>query len=186
LWVDASVGRFDPDELAAEQMRLLRKWKPRRWIYEEIALNNDTWHLAKRADKENIRIHPIPVGRKGPRHLLSKESRIEEMISDFREGRIWLPNIYGAEGIPPVPFPTMKEDPGNKDEINIVQYFIEREYLEYAGEGSIEFDDVLDMFSRLHEPELGLSYPAASSTVDLTAQWARTRPRHSGSWEAVL
>jgi len=78
--------------------------KPRKWIYEEFGLVNDTWHLTKRAKKEGIQIHPVAVGRKGPRHMLSKEARIDQMVPDFREGRIWLPDIYGEEGRPPVIF----------------------------------------------------------------------------------
>lgn len=186
MLADAAVGRFDPDELADHHMRLLKKWKPRRWIYEELGLNSDTWHLNKRAKKENIRIHAVPVGRKGPRHMMSKETRIEELIPDWREGRIWLPDIYGEAGRAPVPFASMKIDENDEEEINIVQYFIDHEYLEYAGEGSVEFDDMLDMFSRLHEPELQLSYPAAAS-VDMTSQFVRSRRlQRAGSWESVL
>lgn len=184
LLADAVVGRFDPDTAADEQIRLVRKWKPRKWIYEEVGMVNDTWYLSQRARKANLHIHPVPVGRKGPRHMMSKEARIEQLTSDFREGRIWLPDVFRSEN--PVPFPTMKMYEEDEEPISVIDYFINREFLEYAGDGSIDFDDMLDMFSRLHEPELGLSYPS-NAQIDQTAQFGPYQgaiPR--GSWESQL
>lgn len=186
LLVDGSLGRFNPDEVAAEHIRLIRKWKPRRWIYEEVGLQNDTWYLKQAAKKEGVAVNPIAVGRKGPRHMITKDKRIRELTSDFSLGRIWLPDIYGdeKESRPAVPFPSWKWD--GEEEINIIQYFIEHEYLLYAGEGSIQNDEILDVMSRLHEPELGLVFPASGQ--DITAQFVRghRRLRRRGGWEAVL
>jgi hypothetical protein len=188
LLVDGCMGRFDPDTNAAHHIRLLKKWHPRKWIYEEIGLQRDTWYLSQLAKKEGLSIRAIPVGQKGPRHMLSKEQRIDELTIDFSMGRIWLPDIYGnkEENVEAVAFPTW--NPDGDGEVSIIQYFIEREYSEYAGEGSITNDEILDVLSRLHEPELGVVYP--TSALDVTAQFAKRRNRRysggSRSWESRM
>lgn len=181
LLVDAVLERLDPDERAGHMLRLFRKWHPSRTVYEEYGLVNDTYHLEQRYKKEGIRLHPIPIGRKGPRHMLSKEMRIEQLASDFREGVICLPNPEKI-GFPRV---KMLEADAAEDEISIIDYFVNTEYLEYAGENSTLFDEVLDAMSRLHEPELGIRYPTAASALEIARNTERSRPRR-GSWEAVL
>jgi len=178
LLVDGALARMNPDERAAESIRLVKKWRPKKWIYEEFGLMNDTWELNKAAKAAGINIYPIPVGRKGPRHMLPKEDRIEGLIPDFREGIIWLPQPDK------VPFPTMLDD--NGEEVNIIEYFIENEYLEYAGDNSIEHDDMLDCFSRLHEPELSLRFPIADGS-DTAHELNKTRRfKPALSWEVSL
>jgi hypothetical protein len=183
LLVDAVLARLDPDERAQECFRLVKKWQPRKWLYEEYGLLSDTWYLEQRAKQLGIRTKPIPVGRKG--RQLSKESRIEALIPDFREGRIWLPDIYGndEENRAPLPFPTMLTD--GDEEISIVQNFIDSEYLEYAGENSTPYDDFLDMISRLHAEELSLSYPQAPmQEIARSAEYRNNRPAGTG-WESL-
>lgn len=187
LLVDGALGRFDPDQRAAECFRLIKKWQPRKWLYEEMSLSTDTWYLEQQGRKLGLRTKPTPVGRKGARHQFSKETRIEGLIPDFREGRIWLPDVWGdkEEHREPVPFPTMQTDDG--EWISIIDHFINSEYLEYAGEDSVDHEDFLDMMTRLHEPELSLSYPvAAAQEVARAAEygsWQRRNPRLS--WEAL-
>src|SRR5208282_3309444 len=48
MLVDWALGRFDPDERADHWLRLYRKWKPVRAVYEEYGLVNDSWYLNKR------------------------------------------------------------------------------------------------------------------------------------------
>jgi len=45
--------------------------------------------------------------------------------------------------------------------VNIVQYFIDGEYLEYAGENSVMFDDMAGRGIAIARAGAGLSYPAA-------------------------
>lgn len=180
LLVDCVLGRLDPDERASESIRLLKKWKPHKWLYEEYGLMNDTWYLGQRAKKEGVGVHPIAVGRKGPRHMLSKESRIEGLIPDFREGRIWLPDPEK------VPFATVKID--DNEEMSIIDYFINEEYLEYSGDESTAFDDMLDCCSRLHEPECGISYPKSAMATDVyrELEGQQRRASRGTTWESQL
>ena len=184
LLVDAALGRFDPEERALECLRLLKKWKPRRWLYEEIALNSDTWALTQRAKAANIHIYPIPVGRKGKWHMLSKESRIESLIPDFREGRIWLPNHEDdpANGLKAIPFPTLCDD--GVEPISIIDYFLNEEYGDYEGEDSTAHDDFLDMMTFLHHPECGLTFP--SGPAEEFATMNNRTYRRPTSWESVM
>lgn len=178
LLVDGVVGRLNPDERAAECIRLVKKWRPKRWIYEEFGLMTDTWELNKASKAAGINIYPISVGRKGPRHMMPKEDRIQGLVPDFREGILWLPQPDT------IPFPAMMTDQG--EEISIIEYFIENEYLDYAGDNSVEHDDVLDAMSRLHDPELSLRFPLKEETDtshELNKQ-RRFKPRLS--WEVSL
>lgn len=160
--VDASLGRYNPDERAAEVIRLCKKWKPLRFLYEEYGMNNDSYYLNIEMAKAKIRIHPITVGRKG-RANQSKETRIEGLQPDFREGRIWLPARKVNDEVVPHMGVTMNlagegEEP---DPCDVIDYFIEQEFCVYAGEKSVPHEDMLDAMSRLHEPELSISYPLA-------------------------
>jgi len=183
LLVDASLGKYDPGERGRECIRLLRKWHPRRWLYEEYGLVSDTWYLEQEAKRAGVHIKPIPVGRKGPRHIMSKQSRIESLIPDFREGRIWLPDIWGdaAAGQAPVEFPSVTLDDGKEQ--NIIDFFLDTEYLEYAGDGSVPHDEILDCLDRIHEEELQVSWPSASMIE--VGRVAERTIRTSRSWEAI-
>ena len=189
LIVDASIGRYDPGQRGAECIRLLRKWRPKRWLYEEYGMVSDTWYLEQEAKKAGIHTKPIGVGLRGPRHSLSKETRIEGLIPDFREGRIWLPDIWGdvTEGRPAVPFPTMSiegvGDYGEKRDVNIVEYMLE-ELLNYSGEGSTTHDDFLDCLERIHEEECGIIFPT-SSIVEQGRSMEYQQNRRQ-SWESLL
>ena len=181
LLVDAVLGRLDPGQRAAEMVRLHRKWRPHRTVYEEYGLVNDTWYLEQEYRKRGIRAYPQAVGRKGARHQLTKESRIEGLIPDFREGRICLPRPDKIQ------FPHVQSDDNvdyNAESISIIEYFIDHEYLPYCGEDSVPFDDMLDAMTRLHDPELSISFPR-NAAQDVARSIERNRPRY-GSWESVL
>ena len=117
----------------------------------------DAWFLERELKKAGINLKPIPVGRRGPRHMLSKETRIEGLIPMFREGIICLPDPAFIQ----MPMVQLGDD-----ELNAVDYFVNQQYLEYAGEGSIDHDDMLDCFTRLQEPELGIRYPTAPAELE--------------------
>jgi hypothetical protein len=152
MLVDWALGRFDPDERADHWLRLYRKWKPVRAVYEEYGLVNDSWYLNKRMKDLGFNARAIPVGRKGRAFRHSKGDRIDSLIPDFREGMLWLPD----EQSPNRAAMLGKED---GEPFDPVQYLIEQEYVEWAGEDSIPNDDALDSFAWLHCDELGITYP---------------------------
>jgi hypothetical protein len=176
LLVDGVVGRLDLDDNAREHIRLIRKWRPVRWLYEEYGMVRDAWFLERELKKAGVNLKPIPVGRRGPRHMLSKETRIEGLIPMFREGIICIPDTDMIQ-MPMI-------DLGEDEPQNIVDYFVNREYLEYAGDNSIDHDDFLDMMTRLQEPELGIRYPTAPAELE-ARMLDRKRPQ-IGTWESAL
>lgn len=184
--VDVSLGRYDPDERAKEVIRLCKKWKPARFLYEEYAANNDSYYLNIEMGKAKIRIHPITIGRKG-RVSLPKETRIEGLIPDFREGRIWLPaKIVNDEMVPHMGVAVnMAGEDQEPQPIDFCDYFIDHEYAVYAGKKSVEHDDALDAMARIHEPEMAISYPLAPLAAASLADAQRNRSYTPKSWESV-
>ena len=76
-------------------------------------------------------------------------------------------------------------DDGTK--MGLIDYFVNNEYLEYSGENSIPFDDFLDMMSRLHDPELGITFPAAAATAVASELERNARMgARRGGWESAL
>lgn len=142
--VDWVLDKFDPAERIDVIMRLVRRWRPRQVIYEEYGLVNDCYYIAEkmRAAHLDERFYPIPVGRTGPRHNLSKNERIKGIIPFFREGRVFLPRKF-----------SYKQSYSGKT-LDLVDRFVNEEYKNFKGEGTVPHDDDLDAMSRLLEPEL--------------------------------
>lgn len=159
--------RLDPGERVATILRLTRYWKQQQTIYEEYGLLNDSYYLTEKMREQefDVRVYPIPVGRTGPRHNLSKSERIKGIIPLFREGNIYLPR-------------TCKRKIYDGTTVDLTKRFIDVEYKLYKGEGSIQHEDDLDCMGRLLEPELVISYfepkeerEAPRSAVPQGASW---------------
>jgi len=144
--VDWIYDRLDPGQRADAIVQLLRKWKPRRFTYEQVGLTNDTWYLNERLAKEQmLHMRPTPVGKVGQRAHMSKEARIEELKEDLFNHRIYFP--YKLE-----------KTLAGGEKIDVIQTFKQEEYLPYRGKDSVPRDDGLDTLSRLHDPELRLDF----------------------------
>lgn len=169
LVADWTLDHLDPDERTFEIIRLIKRWSVRRVLYEEYGLNADTFHLGKALKNAGIYLRPIPVGRSGGRHNLSKDERIRSLITDFRDGIIIFPE-------------EMKNRLTNGETMDLVRYFREQEYLLYAGEGSTLHDEGLDTLARTHEPEFYMNYPDDGSETEDEGDYVE----HGGGlgWEA--
>lgn len=150
--VDGVLDRLDPGERIGALLRLCRKWRPKAIYYEEYALTADTYFLSRALESEGLASLPgmdggvtvTSVGRKAQHFSggrLKKHDRIMQLVPDFRDGRIWLPLKL-----------EYKQIDGNQ--IDIVSYFVNREYLPYAGDESIAHDDCLDCLSRVRDPDV--------------------------------
>ena len=170
--VDWIHDRMDPGERVATIMRLTRKWSQVQTIYEEYGLVNDSYYLTEKMREEGFKteVYPIPVGRKGPRHMLSKSERIDGIIPLFREGKIHLPKECFRKG-------------SDGKTIDLTKRFIDEEFSLYKGKGSIAHEDDLDCMSRLREPELVLTYFEADD-VRLGEETA-VAPVGTG-WESIF
>lgn len=143
--VDAVLDRLDPGERIKHLIRLARNWKPLQILYEEYALQADTYFLREALEAEGIHdLAVTSVGRKGVAGLnggrLKKGERIMQLAQDFEASRIWLPK-------------RMVRRCADGSEIDIINYFITKEYLPWAGEDSVAHEDMLDCMSRLRDPD---------------------------------
>jgi len=170
--VDAVLDRLDPVERIEHLVRLARLWKPKVICYEEYALQADTVFLKLKLEAEGITdLNVISVGRKAIKGLsggrLKKHDRIIQLQADFRESRIWLPRRMLRKQL-------------DGAEIDLVHHFITREYLPYAGEGSIAHEDMLDCMSRIHDSDLMIEYRER----EVRDEYYDDGYQGGGSWEA--
>jgi hypothetical protein len=171
LLADWTLDRLDPDERTAEIIRLIRKWGVRRMIYEEYGLSADVHYLKKEFRDKGIGVLPEAVGRKGPRHQLSKEDRIRGLIPTFRDAVIVVPEKLERTLL-------------NGEKVDLMEYFRDQEYLIYAGEDTTNHDEGLDTLSRIHDPELLLRYPERPMGEDETIAPPNFNIDGPGSWES--
>lgn len=165
-WV---FDKLDPGQRVQKIMALVRLWRPQQVIYEEYGLVNDTYYITEkmRAAQMDERFYPIPVGKKGPRHNLSKNERIKGIVPFFREARIYLPRKL------------MYKQEYNGKTIDLVDRFKKEEFTLFKGEGSIAHEDDLDAMSRLLEPELVINYFHQEESEE-----GEDYGNDNGSWEA--
>ncbi|KKU98317.1 MAG: hypothetical protein UY28_C0004G0055 [Candidatus Amesbacteria bacterium GW2011_GWB1_48_13] len=170
--VDWIHDRLNPKERVEAIMRLTRQWKQQQTIYEEYGLLSDTYYLTEKMQEEgfDIRVYPVPVGRSGPRHNLSKDLRIDAIVPFFSEGRIYLPRtcmrkIYDGRTV------------------DLTKRFIDEECKLFKGVGSIAHEDDLDCMSRLLEPELVITY--MENEENIGRKKSTGGQKVVGGWEAV-
>src|ERR1035437_9933869 len=60
--VDCVLDRLDPGQRADAIVRLIRRWHPERFIYEELAFMSDTFFLNECFVRESIDVRLIAVG----------------------------------------------------------------------------------------------------------------------------
>lgn len=169
--VDWVLDRMEPNQRADAIVRLIRKWKPARFIYEEFGFVRDTFYLNERFEKEQIDLRMIPVGRLGPRGKMTKHERIKELQEWFREGRIWLPRSLMYRQV-------------DGRTVDLIDYFVNHEYVPYRGPDTVPFDDALDSFSRLNDPELRLEYADPGPAREDDGDDARSAGL--GTWESIF
>jgi hypothetical protein len=173
--VDAVLDRLDPTQRIEHLIRLTRVWRPKIVAYEEYALTADTHFMRKRFDEEKLTDTPIvSLGRAAVKGggsksggRLSKDERIYSWLApDFRDGLVWLPKRM-----------LRKLEDGS--DFDVIDYFVNHEFLPYAGEGSIEHDDMLDCLSRIHDPNVMMEFAVSGRNAEAYDNYPST-----GSWES--
>lgn len=140
--LDLVWDRLSPSERADHIFRLHRKWRPLNVGYEEYGLQSDTVELKSRMERENYRFTVTPLGRSGNWHNLSKGDRISTIVPQAQSGRWWFPNPSTKERDPTL--------------AHLTRRFINEEWNRYP---ACIHDDVLDMLSRINDPELKVVFP---------------------------
>lgn len=177
LLVDWALDRLNPDQRTAKICALADHWEVDFILYEEVGLSSDTFYLERDSGLYGLNTPIIPVGRRAVRGMSAmsggrptKEMRIMSLMQDFREGRIILPDklLY-------------KQQDG--EIVDLIDYFVQQEYLPWSGDKSIPHDEGLDTLSRIHDAEFTLEFEEAPpKETDETdeAQMARERGQFAG------
>lgn len=178
--VDAVLDRLDPGERIDQFIKLYRLWKPKAVVWEEYALTADTFWLERTLKAQGIDLSGLQIissgraaikgmsGARGGR--LTKDDRILSLGADFRDGRIWLPIRLEKTLLDGTRF-------------DIISYFVNKEYLPWAGTGSIAHDDMLDCLARIHEPELVFSHAERNDFDDDDEEYGGNTGG-AASWES--
>lgn len=171
--VDAVLDRLDPGERIDHIVRLAREWRAKQVVYEEYNLVADSYFLKLKLEAEGmLELNVTSVGRKAIKGMnggrLKKTERIMQLVPDFRDGRIWLPK-------------RMLRPCLDGTQTDIIDYFLRREYLPWAGEGSIAHDDMLDCLSRIRDPEFFPDFVERNTDNEVYDNYAEPG---GTSWEA--
>jgi hypothetical protein len=177
--VDAVLDRLDPGERIDHLIRLCRLWKPRGIYMEEYAIASDSYFLEKALQAQGLAQLPgqdsggavvVSVGRKAGHYSggrLAKADRIMQLVPDFRDSRVWLPKRL-----------IRKLSDGT--DFDIISYFVNQEFLRYAGEGSVAHDDMLDCLSRIRDRDVYFEHTERENDDEDEEAGHEDR----GSWES--
>ena len=154
-WLELIRARMDPDERASEIFRLHRKYRPINLGYEEYGLQSDIVSLRQKMEREHYRFTITELGRAGIWHNLSKADRIRSLITVAKNGRLWLPD------------PDVR---GRDDRVvKATRDFINREWAKYP---AVDYDDILDVMSRINDPGMNITFPMVSQNEIPDTHWA--------------
>lgn len=121
---------------------LMLKWNPRASGYEKFSMQADIEYFREKSQIEGVQIKmPEPLGSTAKAE--NKDIRIRSLVPQFEDSKIWLPEKL-----------TYRQKDGK--EVDLIQSFIDEEYLEYP-KGA--HDDMLDCLSRINDEKLAVTYP---------------------------
>jgi phage terminase large subunit-like protein len=143
---------------------LHRKWKPLTVGYERYGMQSDVEHLKDRMRREHYHFHITELSGK-----VSKLDRIKWMIPTLSNGRWYFPDSI---------FKTNYEG----RVIDLIDTFINEEYLAFPV--SVH-DDMLDCMSRIHDPDLKITWPRLQHAEKQKDRYTNRRRQSGGSaWVA--
>lgn len=127
-------------ERAVQIMSFHRQYQPNAVGYEEYGMQADIDHLKAVQEREQYRFEITPLGG----NKISKHQRIQRLGPLFEEHKIWLPQQQ---------YRTLYD--GTR--ADVIRMFLEDEFDAWPVSGKNE--DVLDMLSRITDPELRVMTP---------------------------
>ena len=131
-------NRLNLTERGAVLFALHREYRPLMVYYEEYGMQSDVDYMYEKQERENYRFAIQPTGGK-----MSKEDRIQMLIPEFEEGRIYIPEtniMVDYQGVTR----------------NLTQDFIDDEYVPFPFG---DHDDMLDCLARIKDPKVNLAIP---------------------------
>jgi predicted phage terminase large subunit-like protein len=166
--LDAIRDRLNPTDRVNTLFMLHRKWlglsgKSPKVGYERYGMVSDIHYLNMKKDSDTYHFPLIELGGNQ-----MKEERIRKLIPDMQNGRWYFPH-------------TLAYVDNEGRQFDLVRELTEAEMPTFP---RARFDDMLDALSRIYEPELYLSFPAADVTM-LQKELNRSQVSHhtSDSWE---
>jgi len=157
-WVRMVRDRLNPEERALKLIQLHRLYKPLAVGYEEYGMQSDIFYIEQKQERVNYRFSVTPLGKGGAQRGLSKEDRIRLLVPLFKNGQLWMPE-------------SQVETLADGAKQDLIPLFIETEYLKYP---HVSHDDMLDVMSRVTDPQMRIEYPIAQETLP------QERPSASG------
>ena len=137
--IDCVRDRLNLTEKGNVLFRLYQRYKPIGVGYERYGMQSDIDYYHERMSRENFRFHIRELGG----NKVSKEDRIRNLMAPFEAGRMYFPEriIYT----------------GNDGKMrNLVEVFIQEEYLEFPFAGH---DDMMDALSRILDGSFNAIFP---------------------------
>jgi phage terminase large subunit-like protein len=148
-WVRMVRDRLNPEERALKLIQLHRLFKPLGVGYEEYGMQSDIFYLEQKQERLNYRFSITPLGKDGPQRGLSKQDRIRLLVPLFKNGQVWIPEAQ-------------VETLADSTKQDMIPVFIEREFLKYP---HVTHDDMLDVMSRITDPQMKIEYPIAQDQL---------------------
>lgn len=131
-----------------------RRYKPLQVGYESYGMQSDAAHIRDRMEREGYRFKLTELG-----GGMRKEDRIRRLIPYLEAGRLWLPQTLHR---------TLKSG----QTVDLIEQFIEVEYLPFPVG---QWDDFLDMLSRIADPDIKLATPQVKRPLTLHEHTPRDR-----------
>jgi len=146
-----------------------RKYEPLTTFYERYSMQSDIESIRMRQSTENYHFNIEEVGALS--NKLSKERRIEMIQPEFSGGLILLP-----------PLGSIKRKMHDGKEVDMVENFIQREFLPFPFSREADF---LDALSRIKDDRVRgvLVYPRAYGSSETSSTWGQNEAS-DGSWMA--
>ncbi len=141
---------------------LHRQYQPNRVGYEEYGMQSDIDFIMEIQERENYRFEITALAG----HKLTKNQRIEKLGPLLDENRIWFPQqqirrLYDGR------------------QIDVVKTFLEEEYDNWPVTG--QHEDVLDMLSRITDPDMHIAMPKSMWSMD-PSMFARKSSEERYDW----
>ena len=165
--LDMVRDRLNLKERSERLFALHRKWsalglKIKQVRYEKYGLMADIEHMKSRMEEEGYRFSITEVG-----GVTSKADRIKRLLPIFEQGEMWLPeSLYVTDW--------------QKNPVNLVQSFIEEEYMAFPVG---LHDDMLDALARMEESGHQFVWPKEQK-MDMPSRVPMSQGAMAGSWMA--
>jgi hypothetical protein len=160
------ADRLNLQQKGDHLFRLHREYTPLKTYYERYSMQADVEHMKYRMANETYHFVIDEVGALGTQ--LPKDRRIERIQPDFANGLFLLPPLH-----------TLMHTMYDGKEVDMVEYFINKEYLPFP---FTRMKDLLDALARLRDPMVVLTFPRSYGRKERNEHWQGGNDSSGGLW----